>query len=197
MPTTGKHIRLIRNMLGLTQEQLAEKLKVQQSTVSRWESGLSRPTPALWTAILGMTRREHAVKDARLGYLTRNCPGTATLCTLDMRVLEVSQPLERVQGLPRDEVIGRNSRTSFDEHLESAYQQAALGGLLAGELLGVQISGNVRLFDGAVRGHTSTWTVLYLSDNTPVIYWQGELLKSAGTEGGVVLEGWDDLLSTK
>lgn len=49
-PKTGdndlaKKIRDLRSRLGLTQEQFAAKVGVTFSTVNRWESGKSKPSP--------------------------------------------------------------------------------------------------------------------------------------------------------
>lgn len=41
----AKMIRELRAKLGLTQEQFAAKVGVTFSTVNRWESGRSRPSP--------------------------------------------------------------------------------------------------------------------------------------------------------
>lgn len=40
----GKKIKLARVEMDLTQEQLAEKIGVQQRGISRYEAGLSSPT---------------------------------------------------------------------------------------------------------------------------------------------------------
>jgi len=50
MPKTGeinlaRKIRDLRSRLGLTQEQFAAKVGVTFSTVNRWESGKSKPSP--------------------------------------------------------------------------------------------------------------------------------------------------------
>jgi transcriptional regulator with XRE-family HTH domain len=50
MPKTGQNdladkIRELRSKLGMTQEQFAAKVGVTFSTVSRWESGKSKPSP--------------------------------------------------------------------------------------------------------------------------------------------------------
>ena len=37
----GKKLRQARTQVGLTQEQLGEKLHVVRQTVSKWESGVS------------------------------------------------------------------------------------------------------------------------------------------------------------
>jgi len=41
----AKKIRDLRSKLGLTQEQFAAKVGVTFSTVNRWESGKSKPSP--------------------------------------------------------------------------------------------------------------------------------------------------------
>ena len=41
------NIRGERSRLDLTQEQLAEKLGVAESTIRRWEEGLTKPSPHL------------------------------------------------------------------------------------------------------------------------------------------------------
>ena len=41
----GNEIRKLRKRLGLTQQQLADKLGVDRTTVSRWERGEVEPSP--------------------------------------------------------------------------------------------------------------------------------------------------------
>ena len=43
----GKYIRLKRTMLGMTQQQLAEKIQVTEKAVSRWETGRGAPDISL------------------------------------------------------------------------------------------------------------------------------------------------------
>lgn len=42
---TGEYVRQIRNIKGLTQEQLARYLGVNYTTVNRWEKGHHEPSP--------------------------------------------------------------------------------------------------------------------------------------------------------
>lgn len=44
MIVLGRRIRLARQHLEITQEQLAEKAGVSRTAITRWESGLSEPT---------------------------------------------------------------------------------------------------------------------------------------------------------
>lgn len=52
----ARKIRGLRSKLGLTQEQFAAKVGVTFSTVNRWESGKSKPSP------LAMRRIEELFK---------------------------------------------------------------------------------------------------------------------------------------
>lgn len=47
----GEAIRRQRKVVGLTQAQLAEKVKVHQTSVSQWEHGKVAPDPDLHQAI--------------------------------------------------------------------------------------------------------------------------------------------------
>lgn len=53
---TGLLIRQFRKEKGMTQQQVADALRISNKTVSKWESGLGCPDPALWedlSAVLG------------------------------------------------------------------------------------------------------------------------------------------------
>jgi len=52
-----KTIKTIRNKLGLTQEQLAQKLGVSFSTVNEWENNKRKPSP------LAMRQIEMLIKE--------------------------------------------------------------------------------------------------------------------------------------
>lgn len=57
----GEYIRRKRNELGLTQKEAAERLFVTESTVSKWERGLSYPDVSMITAVcqlLNITEHE-------------------------------------------------------------------------------------------------------------------------------------------
>ena len=42
----AERVRVLRERLGLTQQQLADELGVRQQTVSEWETGIYRPRGA-------------------------------------------------------------------------------------------------------------------------------------------------------
>jgi DNA-binding transcriptional regulator YiaG len=47
----GTHIRALRNHLGLTQQEMADRLGTRQQTISEWEKGLYRPRGASSTLL--------------------------------------------------------------------------------------------------------------------------------------------------
>lgn len=69
-PKTGnndlaKKIMGLRSRLGLTQEQFAAKVGVTFSTVNRWESGKSKPSPLAAQQIQGLTKSEAVPRSLR------------------------------------------------------------------------------------------------------------------------------------
>jgi len=58
----ARKIRELRSKLGLTQEQFAAKVGVTFSTVNRWESGKSKPSPLALRQI-----EELAARDTKKG----------------------------------------------------------------------------------------------------------------------------------
>ena len=54
---TPKQIVALREALGLTQEQLAEKIGARRPTVSRWESGANKPTGANLKNLLELAKK--------------------------------------------------------------------------------------------------------------------------------------------
>lgn len=50
---TGKKLLQLRKMAGLTQEQLAEKLNISRQTLSKWETGSSKPD---WDSMVCISR---------------------------------------------------------------------------------------------------------------------------------------------
>ncbi|WP_043646228.1 helix-turn-helix domain-containing protein [Caenispirillum salinarum] len=170
---SGVQVAILRQSIGLSQERMAEFVGVNQSTVSRWEAGLTSPSQQQWSRILELSGARNNSHDLKLGFLASRCPGPASLCTLDFRIIEASHALSEVMNIERSKLIGMNARNLFTDDLEHAYQKVCHRGILDKDILGVELSGSVKLFNGETVGHQSSWTVTYLSDKTPIILWQG------------------------
>jgi transcriptional regulator with XRE-family HTH domain len=52
----GERLRAVRLALGLSQEQLAKRAGLDESTVSKWEREEHRPTRKKWTTVRGLLR---------------------------------------------------------------------------------------------------------------------------------------------
>ena len=61
----AQHIRDYRKSLGLTQEQLAERLDITLGTVSKWERGSSEPDLGY---IMDLAELFHVSVDALIGF---------------------------------------------------------------------------------------------------------------------------------
>ena len=57
-----ERVRAIREALGLTQEALAQRIKVRTETVSRWESGAMTPNASSASALEALERRRSRAK---------------------------------------------------------------------------------------------------------------------------------------
>lgn len=62
---THSNIRDFRRRLGWTQWDLAEKLNVDQGTVSRWERGVESPRPATAAALRDMILRDDELRSVK------------------------------------------------------------------------------------------------------------------------------------
>ncbi len=56
-PQVGKLIRDLRLLAELTQEQFAAELGATHSSVSRWERGISKPSPLAMQKVEGMLQQ--------------------------------------------------------------------------------------------------------------------------------------------
>jgi DNA-binding transcriptional regulator YiaG len=54
---TPKRVVKLRQALGLTQQQLADRIGAQQPTVARWESGKNQPRGANLKALLELEKK--------------------------------------------------------------------------------------------------------------------------------------------
>ncbi len=64
-----RHIRALREHLGLTQQELADRLGTRQQTISEWEQGMYRPRGAsstLLSIVAERARYEYEAGDGRV-----------------------------------------------------------------------------------------------------------------------------------
>ena len=53
----GSSVRMLRQKLGMTQEEFAHEIAVTVSTVNRWENAHAEPSKLAWKAIHELARR--------------------------------------------------------------------------------------------------------------------------------------------
>ena len=81
----AENIRSYRKGLGLTQEQLAERLDITLGAVSKWERGCSEPD---LTYIMELAELFHVSVDALIGF--------------SMRVSDADTEADRIEGLDKE-----------------------------------------------------------------------------------------------
>src|SRR5262245_60103261 len=68
-------LRALRARLGLTQEQLAERLGVSFATVNRWEGGTAKPQRAAREAILALAQEAGVANEGATAVVPRRTQG--------------------------------------------------------------------------------------------------------------------------
>lgn len=98
----GERVRALRQRLGLTQVQLAERLGVTFTTVNRWENGVSRPSRL---ALLRLSELEEGYR-----LTDREAPGHAGRTG---GVRESAAPYELTQPAPQESSLLKPSTLDF------------------------------------------------------------------------------------
>ena len=57
-------VKALRSRLGISQNELAQRLKVTASTVARWEQGVMKPSPMAVKQLEALERRAGRGKEA-------------------------------------------------------------------------------------------------------------------------------------
>lgn len=80
MERTAADLKALRELCGLSQQQLADELGVDKRSVKRWESGTHNAPQDAWDAIdRAMAMRDSALED---GYAVIDAPNRANAVTL-------------------------------------------------------------------------------------------------------------------
>lgn len=88
----GSAIREIRRRLGITQNELGEKLGVDQGTVSRWERSVENPRPATLARLRKLLERDENNRAFKRSVAMVRCNlRPASLLDKDLRLVEISE----------------------------------------------------------------------------------------------------------
>ncbi len=107
-------IRKYRQENFLSQQQFADQLNVDQTTVSRWERGVVTPSFDQQEEITGLLRPDEYISDGVLNFLLES----SNLVTLADRssgdVLAVSDGFVALTGMPRSDLVGQTCEEYAD-----------------------------------------------------------------------------------
>ena len=107
-------IRHYRHSTGLNQGQLADRLAVTQTMVSRWEAGDANPSKRIQELLFDLYWAESATI-SRDVWLERMAENPSLICVADAagRIVVSSRGMCRLLGLSAEELSGKNIRTIF------------------------------------------------------------------------------------
>jgi len=134
--TSYKHLR---NGLGMSQMELARRLGVSQTTVSRWETGLTTPDADVRKRLIGMAVYNHADWDIHIAQVIHPSPLLAVACDLGLIVVAVSQGTIRRTGMPPTRLIGMDIRRLMAGDFLNVWQRGPQKALLSGKAIAVEI----------------------------------------------------------
>lgn len=157
----GAMIRYLRRRLGATQMELAERLDVDQGTVSRWERGVESPRPARLAKLRDMLLQEEDRRvQARSLAMLRHDILPATTLDARLRMNRASRRARdhyRTRGFDPDRLIGvaleRFTDLAGYPTLMAFFAEA---GILTGDALLFRFTVNFR---GA--GHTTLYDPIF------------------------------------
>ncbi len=112
----GQEIRQLRRRAGLTQEALAERLDVDQGTISRWERGIERPRPHSAGRLRDLLMMDAATMVQRRQLaMIRHDMVAGTIHDSSSRLAEVSGRAARFYRRRDGYDIARDSGKTFEE----------------------------------------------------------------------------------
>ena len=153
----GSVIRVIRKRLGITQAVLAERLGVDQGTVSRWERDIERPRPAAHARLSALLERDEEKRHFNRCLATvRHDLRPSSLLDPKLRLSEVSLSGQRVfrdRGQNASRLIG----VAFEAYLDKLgvpqiWTHFQTSGFLHGDALLFTFTVN-----SSGRGNTTVW----------------------------------------
>lgn len=96
-----------RNLHDLTQDQLAERLKVSQQTVSRWEAGQQAPDPRSQATLRQVLGEADLSSKKNWIERVRRASGHEVLIDARMHFLSVSAAIAQISDTPPESMIGK------------------------------------------------------------------------------------------
>lgn len=157
----GEAIRNMRRRIGVTQQQLGDRLGVDQATVSRWERGIENPRPSRLKLLRSILLRDEEKRflDRSLS-VVRNDLMVSTLVDARLRLSELSWSSRSYfsrRGRDPDAIVGMPIERYADRYgLPVMIDLAHECGLLTGDCLMFRFS-----VTGNGLGNTTVWEPLF------------------------------------
>ncbi|MGG7644795.1 helix-turn-helix domain-containing protein [Rhodovulum sp. YNF3179] len=139
-PLEGSRIRELRRRLGVTQQELACRIDVDQGTVSRWERGVERPRPARMAKLHTLLLRDEERRQVKKSIaVVRHDFLPATLLDENLRLIEASASAERLfrdRGQKLSQLMGVSFESYADRMgVPTLMAHVRESGLLRGDAL--------------------------------------------------------------
>jgi transcriptional regulator with XRE-family HTH domain len=157
----GEAIRNLRRRLGITQQQLGDRLGVDQATVSRWERGVENPRPSrqkILRTIL-IHDEEKRFLDRSLS-IVRNDLMVSTLVDAKLHLSELSASSEnyfRRRGRDPEQITGMHMHRYAERYgLPEMLDLVDKAGLLTGDAMMFRFT-----VTGNGLGNTTVWEPLF------------------------------------
>ncbi len=147
-------IRSYRKEFGLKQDALAYQLNVDQTTISRWERGLDKPSVAMQKRLRDhLWRRQDNALDAA-ARMVRFAPNNASLVAPGTRIIAVSDSYAARYSMTSDDMKGRYIRRLVGEDYFERYV-APIGeiGIYSGDVARIEFVTPLTSKSGAVVHH--------------------------------------------
>lgn len=157
----GEAIKNLRRRLGVTQQQLGDRLGVDQATVSRWERGVENPRPSRQKLLRTILLRDEEKRflDRSLS-IVRNDLMVSTLVDARLNLSELSASSENYfvkRGRDPDAIVGMHIDSYADRFgLPDMRSLIVQSGLLTGECLMFRFT-----VTGNSMGNTTVWEPLF------------------------------------
>lgn len=162
----GSHIRRYRRAQSLSQAELAEKLGVEQATISRWERGFHEPDLKFRRRLQDLLLTRSTRSDEVLFHRVSCSPFAVKISDRFAKNMAASKPAATIHGVAQSLLAEFDYRPLFSEMLSNHWSKAVEAGFFDGNIASVHVYNDWNPADGGrARYCASTWTPATLSDD--------------------------------
>lgn len=184
MKKLGERIKRLRRTRNMTQQQLAEKLGIDQGAVSRWERGHILPSARYRQELeLALDAPLMELDQPLLDSVNRDLHFSMVL-DCDLRVLAASETTVAINGCRnRNEIIGNSFLPMLDETARSIYQWLKESGAFEDGVSWARFSAPTPTLHSGYHWMESLWVPFHLDSGELVYRVSSRLLDQPPAEG--------------